>query len=181
MNIATQIKQGDISVFNQVFEQYHEQLYFYIFSKTKSTFYAEEVTQITFIKLWQNRQNLNEGIPIASQIFRIGKTSLIDLLRKTNSSENLLNTLSKSSNATDSNFPFLELEHKELNKKLHSLMNEMPPQRRKVFEMSRIHGFSYKEIAFIQSVSIKTVENHINHALKQVRKVIPYLLLLNLF
>ena len=181
MNIATQIKQGDVSVFNQVFEEYHEQLYFYIFNKTKSSFYAEEVTQITFIKLWQNRQNLNEEISIGQQIFRVGKTSLIDLLRKTNSSQNLLHKLSKSPEALDSNLPFHELEQKELNKKLHSLMNEMPPQRRKVFEMSRIHGFSYKEIAFIQSVSIKTVENHINHALKLVKKVIPYLLLLNLF
>jgi RNA polymerase sigma-70 factor (ECF subfamily) len=45
----------------------------------------------------------------------------------------------------------------------------MPAVRRKVFELSRIEGLSYKEIATELSLSIKTVEHHIALALKQLR------------
>ncbi|WP_230142960.1 MULTISPECIES: sigma factor-like helix-turn-helix DNA-binding protein [unclassified Pedobacter] len=35
--------------------------------------------------------------------------------------------------------------------------------------MSKVEGYSYKEIAEMLSISPKTVENHISQALKQLR------------
>lgn len=40
-------------VFQQVYEDAAEKLYFYILGKTRPAYLAEEVTQITFVKLWQ--------------------------------------------------------------------------------------------------------------------------------
>ena len=46
----------------------------------------------------------------------------------------------------------------------------MPPQRRKVFLMSRRESLSNKEIAQKLSLSEKTVERHITLALTDLRK-----------
>ncbi len=43
---------------------------------------AEEVTQITFIKLWNYRQNLDESEPVGKLIFHIARATTIDLFRK---------------------------------------------------------------------------------------------------
>jgi RNA polymerase sigma-70 factor (ECF subfamily) len=51
----------------------------------------------------------------------------------------------------------------------------MPSVRQRVFAMSRFKGMSYKEIADDLSISVRTVENHIAQALKQLRHNIPFL------
>jgi len=175
LNIVTHIKEGDLPVFNQVFYQYHEKLYYYVFSKTKSSFCAEEVVQLTFIKLWQYRQNLNETISIDVQLFRIAKTTLIDQLRKINYSEKLLASLQKTSGGFTINKGEGNMRQQELYHQLQTALSEMPPVRRKVFELSRFSGLSYREIADRLSISVKTVENHINRALKHIRHIVPLL------
>jgi len=89
LNIVSQIKSGNELVFQQVFNEYHEKLFYYILKKTNSDYMAEEVVQLTFIKLWNTRENLNEEYQISSQIFRIAKTTLIDLIRKNVSIDSL--------------------------------------------------------------------------------------------
>src|ERR1700761_6251152 len=76
------LKDGDEHYFRQVFDQYHQKLYFFILSKTKSEYIAEEVVQMAFTKLWQCRQTLQEEYTISTQLFRIATTILIDYLRK---------------------------------------------------------------------------------------------------
>ena len=58
----------------------------------------------------------------------------------------------------------------ELQKRISEAVNDMPPVRKQVFEMSREHGMSYREIAETLSVSSRTVETHIYKALKQIKK-----------
>jgi DNA-directed RNA polymerase specialized sigma24 family protein len=76
------LKEGDEFVFGEIFNEFHQKVYFYILGKTKSAYLAEEVTQLTFIKLWNNSFKLDESPPLSSQVFRIAKTTCIDLLRK---------------------------------------------------------------------------------------------------
>jgi RNA polymerase sigma-70 factor (ECF subfamily) len=178
LNIISHIKEGNLSVFNEVFQQYHQKLYFFIFNKTKSSFHAEEVTQITFIKLWNYRANLNEELSIDIQIFRIAKTTLIDQLRKINNADKLEILLQQNTEKYAANNGIDNIEMKELQKRIQEILSKMPEARRRVFEMSRIEGQNHKNIAAQLSISIKTVENHINHALKQIRSNLPEILIL---
>src|SRR5580658_6589478 len=75
------LQEGDTVIFQQVFNQYYEKLFFYMLSKTKSSYLSEEAVQLTFIKLWQYKASLNQEIPLSIQLFRIARTTLIDLLR----------------------------------------------------------------------------------------------------
>lgn len=176
-NVVAYIKQGDLVIFKEVFQQYHQKLYFYVLSKTKSSFYAEEVVQITFIKLWQYRASLNDDISIDEQIFRIAKTTLIDQLRKQDSFYKLFAVI-KNKDQSEPNQALTNFDQRELQQKLQTALSHMPPMRRKVFELSRVQGLSYKEIAAHLSLSEKTVENHIGHALKQLRHYFPLAFLL---
>jgi RNA polymerase sigma-70 factor (ECF subfamily) len=47
----------------------------------------------------------------------------------------------------------------------------MPDRRRKVFILSRFEGKNNSEIAQIMGISKKTVENHMNLVLKELRKI----------
>lgn len=54
-----------------------------------------------------------------------------------------------------------------------SVVERMPEQRRKVFVMSRFENRSNDEIASILNIKKKTVENHLNLALKELRTALP--------
>ena len=165
-----ELKGGDELYFKQVFDQYHQKLYFFILYKTKSEYIAEEVVQMAFTKLWQCRQTLKEEYTISTQLFRIATTILIDYLRKNNNKDAVtarldVMTVEKGIDSTTE-----KMSGAELQKRISEAVNDMPPVRKQVFEMSREHGMSYREIAETLSVSSRTVETHIYKALKQIKK-----------
>ena len=160
------LKQNDTFTFDELFHEYHQKIYFLVLSRSKSTYIAEETTQLTFIKLWNYRHHLDESLPLSQQIFRIARTTLIDILRKDATYSAMKQHLLTSSEHSDG---FVPMELKELNNTFQESVQKLPPVRRKVFELSRNHYLSHKEISNLLSLSIKTVETHISLALKQLR------------
>lgn len=57
--------------------------------------------------------------------------------------------------------PFQSYEHKDKVRMLYDLIDQMPERRRLIFYMYRIEGFSYKEIAALLDISVRTVEDHL--------------------
>jgi RNA polymerase sigma-70 factor, ECF subfamily len=67
-------------------------------------------------------------------------------------------------------------EREELQYLIEQAINELPEQCRTIFEKSREHNLTYKEIAQELNISPKTVENQMSIALKKLRsKLTPYL------
>jgi len=70
-------------------------------------------------------------------------------------------------------------QYEETFHRVKELVENLPPQCRKAFLMSRFEGMRYKEIAAEMGVSIKTVDTHLVKALKFIRRgLIDYLPLL---
>ena len=182
MNEIAQLKEGDLLVFNKVYEEFRKRLHHYVFIKTGSAFYAEEITQIAFIKLWNSRQRLDEHIKLDIQIFRIARTTMIDQWRQSSGYEKMQCLLSgKTQYNSDVNNGFDSLREKEILSKLQKVLSKLPPMQKRVFELSRIHQLNYREIASLQSISLKTVENHIHQALKKMKGAFVILILLYIF
>ena len=165
-----ELKDGDELYFKQVFDQYHQKLYFFILYKTKSEYIAEEVVQMAFTKLWQSRHTLQEEYTVSTQLFRIATTILIDFLRKYNAKDAVTSRLDVQEVERGIDSTNEKMSGAELQKRISEAVNDLPPVRKLVFEMSREQGMTYREIAQTLCVSSKTVETHIYKALKQIKK-----------
>ena len=165
--LVNDIKQGSVDAFKAAYSFYQPRLHNFIYSKTGSAYYANEVTQLAFIKLWEHRESLNEEWQLSTQIFRIAKTTLIDVLRKTESERLKLEGFSKSGSeeVTD----HLPMETYDVNILLQIITEKMPPMRKKVFSLRIEQQMSYKEISSLLSISLKTVNKHMELALPKVR------------
>ena len=165
MNQVKEIKDGNRLVYSEVFENYNQKLYQYIYRYTQSPWLAEETVQLSFIKLWEKRETLSETHDISTQLFRIAKSTVIDLLRK----EKVRDTQELSD--TYISAPEHErLIHKETLQQVLDAMEELPDQSKQVFTLSRLGDLSHKEIGTRLSISPKTIEGHITKALKYLRK-----------
>ena len=162
------IKEGNRLVYSKVFEEYHLKLYQYIYRYTQSAWYAEETVQLTFVKLWEKRETLSEQHDISTQLFRIAKSTLIDLLRK----ESLRCTQELSDTFISSPGTEETIIYKEQLQNVLSAIEELPSQSRQVFKLSRLGDLSHKDISQQLSISPKTIEGHISRALKRIRKSI---------
>ena len=168
------LKSGDTFLFEELFHTYYEMVYRYVLKKTKSEYIAEETTQLTFIKLWQYRKNLNEAILFEIQLFRIVRTTMIDLLKK-QQTQNKLAATANNSTPSFTNTVWENVAAQELQGRLLLGMEAMPPVRKKVFQMSRLQDRSNKEIAAELSISVKAVEFHITKALKYLKQILTLL------
>ncbi|MBX2922814.1 MAG: sigma-70 family RNA polymerase sigma factor [Chitinophagaceae bacterium] len=174
MDIVKAIRAGNDAAYKAVFDEYYRKLYFYIFSKTRSAWLSEETVQLTFIKLWDYRDKLSLEHSISTQLFRIASTTLIDLLRKQHNLQQVMHNIS--GEQEHNNHVYHHLDAADVSKKLFYALESMPPARRKVFELSRFEGLSYKQIAKQLSISPKTVENHMVLAIKHLKRMMLPLL-----
>lgn len=158
------IQQNDERIFSLVYDLYHNKLYYYILKKIASPEASAELVQTVFIKCWRYRNSLSVDISLSNQIFRIAKTSVIDLLRK-KASEKLV-SIDDCENI--SSLPVEnEIAHPQLDE-VKATLKLISPQRRKIVEC-RLEGLSNNEIAQRLSISKKTVENQLNRAVKEIR------------
>lgn len=166
------IKHGDSKSFHEFYFAEHARLYQYIYKFTGSEWMAEETVQLSFIKLWETRENLSSSYSLSTQLFRIAKSIVIDLLRK----QAVRKTVSLSEYSIIHPKTNFDPETKDKLARTLSVIRRMPPVQRKVFSYSRIDNYSHKEIAEKLSISTKTVETHITRAIKHLKKTIPLLL-----
>ena len=170
-----EIKSGGEPSFTEVFNQCYTRVYHYFLKKTRSPEYARELVQLTFIKLWQFRHTLSEEHSLDLQLFNIAGTTLIDFLRQQNTQRKMLSQLAVRAAQEEIPAETVSGNGFEEDDYLHSLTRTLPPVRKKVFILSRIHGHSYKEIAAQLSISSKTVEDHMVKALRHLRSIASHL------
>jgi RNA polymerase sigma-19 factor, ECF subfamily len=168
LNQIAALRRGNEKAFIEVYNQFHVKLFRYLAKKSHSNDTAKELTQQTFIKLWQSRFSLSELHPIDSQCFTIANSVLIDHLRK-QATERKYRT--RSAIATNSEMLFASHAVKEFESSdyLKAATESLPPARKNVFILKIIKGYSNKEIAEQLSISVKTVEDHYSKAIRHIR------------
>ncbi|MCK7557511.1 sigma-70 family RNA polymerase sigma factor [Chitinophaga sedimenti] len=176
MDRVSELRNNSETAFESIFVEYRFPLYSFLLRKIASDFVAREVVQLTFIKLWRYRHHLDPNMDIAIQLFRMAKTTLIDELRKIQVREKHYAAMPLPAVATDHVMDTVNCN--DVKNRLAKLLELLPPKRREVFELSRLHCRSNSEIAEILSISPKTVENHLTLALRFIRPFFSCILII---
>ncbi|MCG6190831.1 RNA polymerase sigma factor [Maribellus maritimus] len=163
------LKKSDIVGFDALFHKYSKSLYAFTLSITRDSFAAEELTQLVFMKVWEKRALINEHLSFKSFLFSIAYNETISWLRKEKSEKRRINEFAQKS-GTITNETELTVEFRNIEGLANQLIEEMPEKRKEIFKLSRINGFSNKEIAEKLGISVRTVENQISSALRYLRE-----------
>lgn len=164
--LISDLRSGNILVFNQIFEIYSARLFLFAKGYLKSVEDSEELVQEVFTTIWEKRDQLKNGFSFKSYIFTIAFNIIKKHFRqkarfKKFANEELLEDLTSETSQ--------QIDYNSLKSYILSLAEALPEKRRNVFIKSRFEGFSNKEIADKFGLTKKTVENHLNLALKEIR------------
>ncbi|MGJ7030362.1 RNA polymerase sigma factor [Niabella hirudinis] len=168
------IREGDHDSFYEFYNLFHARLYQYIYKHTRSEWLAEETVQLSFIKIWEQREKLSTEYGLSTQLFRVAKSTLIDLLRKNRIREVV--RLPHSESVTGQNSAMTAIEMKDDLKQVMKAIHNLPVMQQEVLTQTRINNLSHKETAALLSISPKTIETHITRAVRRLKKTLHFFL-----
>ena len=156
--------------FEQAFLQSSGKIFNFVLSISNgNSWLAEEVTQTTFQKLWERLESSAQVENIDSYLFTTAKNIVFNLSHhetvKWIYQRYLMQHRKESELTTDQT-----IEGNFMMQYIRSLLEEMPPMRRKVFEMSKLDYYSTKEIAEQLNLSVSTIETHLQLGLRFMRE-----------
>lgn len=162
------IADGDENAFRDFFVRYREKLYSYVFRITKSTHATEELVQDIFLKCWTHRQTLNTISNPDGYLFFMARNKSIDYLRKLANESAMLEKVWKNIVAAR-NTTQEQVDMQEVRRLINAALDNLSPQKRSVFYLSRYEGLTHREIAERLQLSEGTVRNIISEVLRHIR------------
>jgi RNA polymerase sigma-70 factor (ECF subfamily) len=176
-DIIRQITQGDKNAFEVLFKNHYANLCGYALKYVWELDQAEEIVQDLFFNLWNKKSQLYISSSVESYLFRAVRNACLNYLKHKKIQDNYASAVQEnySSGIRLNDNP---METLELQKRIDESIESMPPERKKIFLLSRYDGLKYKEIADKLGISVKTVEAQMGKALKYLREELKEFMIL---
>ena len=167
------IIRGDVGAYEQLFVRYYPTLLHFIRGMLKDDHMSEDIAQNIFMKLWIHREKLDSAQSVKNYLFVLAKHEIYNIFKaKRTTMLSLLPQLSDRDVAYRGVSAEEQYNYTELNALLMQGISKMPPQRQLIFRMSRYEHLSNREIAERLGLSVRTVDKHIELALKDLHSTL---------
>jgi RNA polymerase sigma-70 factor (family 1) len=174
--LTRRIKQNEQSAFELLFKLYYHQLCNYARVYVKHFELADEIVQETFVKVWEVRATLDEQLSLKAFLYRCVHNNAVNYIKKLQVNNRLT---SDYVNEMKHRMRLLEMETadgyfdklavQELEVYIQKAIDELPPQCREIFLLSRFKEMSYQEIADHLLISTNTVKTQLSRALQKIK------------
>ncbi len=162
------IAEGDAIAFEEIFKKYNKKVYTFSYRYLKNKEDAQGIVQEVFLSLWQNAGKMHADSNVKAYLFTITFNAIRKKFRKLSREKKYLKA--HESSIFENYDEISEIEYNDLLDKAKSLIDQLPPQQKKVFQLRQDKGLTNSEIANLIHISKKTVENHLNSARCFLRK-----------
>lgn len=172
--LFVRIAEGDESAFIQLFHQFVPRIKPVIATLTRTPEVVPDLVQDIFLRIWLNREKLNEVHNPRSWIFSLVYYQCFNYLRKQslrNKVEPKLAIVPDDASAANmKESPEALLLFNETRKFIKQAIDNLPPQAKKIYLLSREKGLRIDEIARSLGLAPKTVKNTLTRASSSIRQ-----------
>ena len=172
-SLISAVKKGDKGAYEQLFVRYYPTLLRFIHGMLKDNHMAEDIAQNIFMKLWIHREKLDSTQSLKNYLFVLAKHEIFNIFKAKRTTMLSLLPQLNDRDIEDRGYSIEEqYNYAELNELLIQNISKMPPQRQLIFRMSRCEHLSNREIAERLGLSVRSVDKHIELALKDLHNSI---------
>ena len=137
---------------------------------------AKNLIQESFLKLWEKRKSLKNDSNLKAFLYQVLRNKALNHIKAQKVKQKYEEQLKYKYNEYLLNYDaltqldFNSVSFKELSAIIDNVIQQLPPQCKRVFEMSRYESMKNREIADELGISVKAVEGHMSKALKKLRE-----------
>jgi RNA polymerase sigma-70 factor, ECF subfamily len=167
-------KKGDIGAFQRIYDQFARKVLNFIYRMVASAEEAEDLTQETFVTVYQKLGSLKDDAKFEPWLFRIARNYVYQNYRRRAPATVSVDIQDEEGHAAtelvdERKDPQEAFQAGELERVVHQVISELPEKYREVFILSAIHNLSYQEVADVVGRSLPSVKTDIHRARLQVR------------
>ena len=163
-------KNGNKGAFNILMNKYHPRVYATLFSFTKSKEDSEDLSQQTFIKVWQQLSSFRGDSAFFTWVYRIAINLAKNFVASSGFKKQKINTSIEKAEIDVSSFEDIEsaVIHEESLNEIKNFINTMPESLKTAFTLREVEGKSYEDISVITDTTIGTVRSRIFRARESI-------------
>lgn len=172
--LVAEFKQGNESAYNALYYKYKTSLHNFMYRLTQNVELAEDITQTTFIKMFEKIDLYSENSVFKSWLFTIAKNHFINMYRKEMrwkliiSEDEFVNLYHSS--LVDKDSIEKMLESKEKTAELMSKIERLPKNQKLVISFL-LKGLKYKEIAELFNMNLNNVKTFRRLGVENLRNI----------
>lgn len=163
------IQSGKEKAFGFLFDSLYDELVRYILGLCNDLQTSEDIVQAVFVKLWERREGLRMHTSIKNYMYSACHNQFISHYRKSRKMPSVAIDLYREVFISEEGD---HLQREANRKKIRDAIEGLPEKNREVVILHKLKGHSYKEIAGMLNISVKTVENHLWKAYAKLREAI---------
>lgn len=166
------LRNGSEPAFAALYNSHVKTVYAFALGILKSPALAEDTVQEVFIRLWENAGKLNPDLPIRAYLFTLTRNHALNVIRRAGRESRITDEIALS--AFDTHEDALAfVQRRQTQAFLGEAIAGLPAQRKKIYELCRIDGYSYKQAAEKLDIKDSTVNSQM---VKAIRSIKQYLL-----
>jgi RNA polymerase sigma-70 factor (family 1) len=162
------IAAGNEADFTTLFNLFLPKLHPFILRFTRSELATQEIIQETFIRVWLNRDKLEEIENPGGWLYKVASNECYSYVRKAVLNNKFSNVIAGDVEGVNPTHD--KLDARDINRLVTEAVYKMPAQRRKIYLMSRDEGKTIAQIAAALQISPNTVKNSLVTSLRFIRE-----------
>jgi len=162
------LKAGKEAAFEELFMTYYAQLVVFAQKLLGDEDLSREMVQDVFVMFYEKREVLNIHTSLKSHLYQTVRNRCLNEIKRNQIRRDHHSGIFIEKKNQEAYFDD-KMQETELEAKIFSVVESLPKQCKRIFEMSRYEGISNQKIADKLDLSKRTVETQISKALKILR------------
>lgn len=167
--LTKRISKSDESAFREFFDYYYPRLLNYAFVIIKNHESAEDIVLEVLHSVWERRSKIHQIEMLSTYLYICTRNKTLDYHKKNSRLINVgFDDPHYEEYMTHVN-PEIRLINKELVDTIDRAILNLPEKTRMVYRLIKEEGMKYQEAAELLGVSVKTINNQLLSAMKEIR------------
>lgn len=166
--LLQQIAAGDEKAFRSLINIYNPVLFPGINRMVKDPEVSQDILQETYLRLWLYRDKMPTIENPRAWILKIAYRRAFTFLQVSKNQFKIKVGISRHISSSHVEIE-KSLDFNTLNNLVKTAVSRLPPQQKKVYQFSRVEGYSQNEIAEMMGLAPQTVKNTMGRALQFIR------------
>lgn len=167
-------KHGQQAAFSLLYRRYVTVLYKYGLKITSDTELVEDVIQDLFVDLWKARENLADPDSVKYYLFTVLRRKIVRCINSSGNTEQLDDENQKHIIHVESVEHLIVNEEESgiLVRSIQDAVSNLPARQQEVVNLRYFHNFSHPKISEMMGISLQSVHNTLQKAMKSLQQQI---------